>query len=110
MVEKINAFRRIHGAGPLLLDLAISKEAAAWANLIRNSGKAKLNPKAKYGQDVCIAPKGDKDVPKTCGTDFYKTVQFYNWATHKLSAKNRLVLLLRFQQLYSYFLRLRTCK
>lgn len=90
-MAKINGYRRVHGAGPVLHDPTLSKAAATWANSIRNSGKAKFDPKSKYGQNICIAPKGEKDIPTTCVVDFYKTIEHYDWSTAKPTASSKLV-------------------
>ena len=77
MVEKINAFRRIHGgrSSVCLIWLFLRRQLLG-QNLIRKfwEGEAET-PRPKYGQDVCIAPKGDKDVSEDLWNRFFiKTV------------------------------------
>lgn len=84
VVEYINRFRRLHGAGPLILSTRISTIAQKWAQTLVTRGTASIDPNTNYGTNVFTKVGSQTELAQTSVVTWYTSVKYYDWANRKL--------------------------
>ena len=83
IAEYINRFRRLHGAGPLILSSRISMVAQNWALTLVSRGTASIDPGTSYGTNVFSRTGTLNGLAQISVVSWYSTVKFYDWAKRK---------------------------
>ena len=83
IVEYINRFRRLHGAGPLILSTRISVAAQNWAQTLVARGTTSIDPNTSYGTNVFTRVGTQKGLAQTVVITWYTSVKYYDWARRK---------------------------
>lgn len=89
VLEYINYYRRLHGAGPLMESSGMSLGAKNWANNLLKLGTAKDDTSSKYGQTHCLLRVAQATVAPECVLSWYRQIQDYDWANRKLLPNNK---------------------
>ena len=82
-MEYINRFRRLHGAGPLILSTRISLAAQNWAHTLVSRGTASIDPNTSYGTNVFTRVGLQTGLAQAAVVTWYTSVKHYDWAKHK---------------------------
>ena len=83
IVEYINRFRRLHGAGPLILSTRISVAAQNWAQTLVARGATSIDPNTSYGTNVYTRVGTQTGLAQTVVITWYTAVKYYDWARRK---------------------------
>lgn len=83
IVEYINRFRRLHGAGPLILSTRISVAAQNWAQMLVARGTTSIDPNTSYGTNVFTRFGTQTGLAQTVVITWYTSVKSYDWARRK---------------------------
>ena len=84
IVEYINRFRRIHGAGPVILSTRISTVAQNWAQTLVTRGTASIDPNTSYGTNVFTRVGSQTGLAQIAAVTWYSSVKYFDWAQRKL--------------------------
>lgn len=83
-MEYINRFRRLHGAGPLILSTRISIAAQNWAQTLLSRGTTSIDPNTSYGTNVFSKVGAQTGLAQTSVVTWYTSVKHYDWARRQL--------------------------
>ncbi|XP_068712220.1 uncharacterized protein [Montipora foliosa] len=83
ILEYINRFRRIHGAGPVILSMRISMVAQNWAQSLVARGTASIDPSTSYGTNVFTRVGSLTGLAQIAVVTWYSSVKYYDWAKRK---------------------------
>ena len=83
IVEYINRFRRLHGAGPLILSTRISVAAQNWAQTLVARGTTSIDPNTSYGMNVFTRVGTQTGLAQTVVITWYTSVKYYDWTRRK---------------------------